>query len=272
MPEWITNGRRESYNPGLDGKKPKLKLYWNDGRSSKYEGDAALANYSGPEGQKFREEHPALAIKFKRNGPADPRDSFAHKLGVGARDALRSGNSFYKYYMSHGPVAGGAAGGLAGYLGGALANVLSDAATDKLGYGERPMDYSWVGTALGTLIGAYIGHKHKENPELKGLLKSSAMFVDPRNFILEKLQSANDVSASDKVKLAAAVRRMDKYQADRLARQLRSILGFGVGNVIARALGLSLGGALFSGIVGVIGSGMLSSARNNQQNYAKLFL
>lgn len=268
MPEWITSGRRDVFSPGAAGEEPSLHINWDDGSLTKLKGNEALANYGGPEGVKFRNENPIDAERLKVRGPNDPRFTWAHKAGLALRNAIMDPDTAYHRMLNNGALTGGAAGGAAGLLGGILANWISDAATDGLGFGPRSVDYRLVGPALGAAIGAYAGHKHASNP----LEKSSAMFVDPRNFILEKLQSANDVSASDKVKLAAAIRRMDRMQADRLAKQLRSVLGFSVGAVIARALGMSLGGALFGGIVGLMGSGLLSSMRNQQANRARMFL
>lgn len=264
MPENITAARRETFTPGTSTSKPKLRITWNDGRYRDLEGNEALANYGGPEGVRYQTEYAADAARNRLTGPTDPRGTTAHNFGLALHNIIKDPNSYYHRYMSNGPVAGAIPGAAVGLLGGLLANWISDAASERAGFAPRRIDHRWLGAALGAALGGYAGHKHLE--------KKSAMFVDPRNAILEKLQSANDVTTSDKVKLAAAIRRMDYASANRLATKLRSVLGFGVGAIIARALGMSLGGALFGGIVGLMGSGLLSSINNAQKNNARLFL
>ena len=255
MSSWTTKDRTDILSLGEDGT-PKLEIRWANGVKDNYEGDAAIANYRGPEADAWKDANPEVTAFYKTDKPNDIRSRTAYKWGQKAREFMTTPGPIGDI-MNNGPIPGAALGGGAGLLGGILANWLSDLYSDHLGGGERGMDYKWLGGAAGAALGAYLGHKRK------GLHKEAAMFVDPRNFILEQLQSATDVGMGDRIRLAAAVKNMSRDQAEQLARKVRSALGFGVGAIISRFVGASLGGTLLGGMLGVIGSGALSNLYNS---------
>lgn len=77
-----------------------------------------------------------------------------------------------------------------------------------------------------------------------GSVKQAAMYQDPRNFILEKLQRDNELSMADKATLAGKIRNMSLGEASQLETLVRGALGIGVGAIIARFFGLGLLGTL----------------------------
>ena len=180
--------------------------------------------------------------------------------------------------LNKGPLAGGSAGALAGYGTGALADWI----LDKINGGERdPMiQLKWLGALAGGGTGAVLGHYRKKYDsgnaadnwsdnarrmsKYAGMVKTSAMFNDPRNLILERLQGANDLGFAEKANLANAVRNLDPASAKQLADMVRASLGFGVGAIIARyILGMkSSRGTLFGGIVGLLGSSLYKRMMN----------
>lgn len=167
--------------------------------------------------------------------------------------------------LNHGPAVGGTAGAAIGLGTGALADWI----LDKINGGPRDsaIDLKLVGALAGGGIGATLGHYRKkynvknideDRVPTQYIAKSAAMYNDPRNVILEKLQGATDIGFAEKAKLAAAVRSMDRSQAQQLASMVRAALGFGVGALIARYLfGMkSVRGTMFGGIIGVLGTGL----------------
>lgn len=172
--------------------------------------------------------------------------------------------------LDRGPLAGGSAGAATGFGIGALADLV----LDKINGGPRDpaISMKWLGTLLGGGVGATLGHYRRKinspgynSPEGQNyhrmtstLTKQAAMFHDPRNVILEKLQGASDIGFAEKAKLAAAVRSMDAARAKQLADMVKASLGFGVGAIVARYLfGMnSLRGTMFGGILGVLGTGL----------------
>lgn len=74
--------------------------------------------------------------------------------------------------------------------------------------------------------------------------KKAAMYHDPRNFILEKLQRDNELSMADKATLAGRIRNMSLGEASQLETLVRGALGIGVGAIIARFFGLGLLGTI----------------------------
>lgn len=175
--------------------------------------------------------------------------------------------------LNRGPLVGGASGLAVGFGAGAL----GDWILDKINGGQRDSKLSLkvIGALSGGGMGSILGHYRKKYnsggymdnlgsdlEDLAGarhdLVKHAAMYKDPRNFILEKIQSATDISFSEKAKLAAAVRGMDRMAAERLAKAVRAALGTGVGAIVARYLfGMkSVRGTMFGGLVGLLGAGL----------------
>lgn len=199
--------------------------------------------------------------------PNDPRHGSArYKLFRTLQDIADSPNpTLPGRILNQGPLVGGGAGALAGFGAGAIA----DWVLDKINGGQRDslIKLKWLGALLGGGTGATLGHYRKKNnsgaaaetwPTQLMLTKHAAMYADPRNFILEKLQGARDLGYAEKAKLASAVRNMDSTSARKLADMVRASLGFGVGAIIARFLfGMnSVRGTMFGGLVGLLGTGL----------------
>lgn len=186
-------------------------------------------------------------------GTNDYRSTLSYQVGSGLRKSLTDPNSptaFGKLFNT--PVTatlGGAGIGLGlGVLGSWIGKKfkLVDEETDTLWPGL-------IGAAAGAGLG-YLSNKHSlfSNQSLPGFMqKKSSMWEDPRNFLLEKLQRANDVNAIDKAILAGKIRSMDSYSATNLEKLVRGALGIGVGAIIARFFGLGAMGTIFSSMGGI---------------------
>lgn len=222
--------------------------------------------------------------------PEDTRNALSYSIGRWLSDkanGLRP--SFIGRVLNQGPLAGGASGAAVGALGGYIA----DKILDKINGGPRESKLNLAllgGLGLGS-IGAALGHVRKSigagtpatyepediaqffydstmsNRPVDHLVKQSAMYKDPRNFILEKLQGATDVGIADKAKLAAAVRNLGHSAATKLAELVRAALGFGIGAIIAKFIfGINgLKGTAIGGIVGLMGAGLINSIRRTNQ-------
>lgn len=237
--------REEIYTPGPD---PKLEMRFNNGNNVTLTGDRALANAS--EASSWQAANPTQAALMKyREG--DVRETLPYRLGnMGRRFAFDPEPTLYGRIMNQGPIAGGALGAGTGLLAGLLGGWLKQKITGS----GSPSNWGAVGALAGGALGALSGHIRKD-----ASTKSAAMYRDPRNFILEKLQSATDVSFSEKAKLAAAVHKLDYNTAQRLADAVRAAVGFGVGALISKFIfGASGSGVLFGGLAGVLGSALLS--------------
>ena len=215
------------------GTPTELKLKFSNGESETLTdyGDI-LANIMGsPQGERFRQSGAIAGPKWIRQAN-DPKRSFAHKLGANIRSILASDNPVHRFLEK-----GALPAGVAGAGVGVLANAAL-AALDKGPFAGNP----WILPSITGLLGAGAGHisssaaenKKARNAFLKGNIeKSAAMYRDPRNFILEKLLAAKDVSLAVKASLAESVRRMSIDDAEVLAADVRAAVGFGVGNLIA---------------------------------------
>ena len=174
--------------------------------------------------------------------------------------------------LNRGPLTAGGAGAATGLGVGAIADLV----LDKINGGPRDsvINLKLLGALLGGGAGAVLGHYRKkvnapgyapetanatvDNMFRADLVKHAAMFRDPRNVILEKIQGASDIGFAEKAKLAAAVRSMDQTRAKQLADMVKASLGFGVGALVAKFLfGMnSLRGTMFGGLVGMLGTSL----------------
>lgn len=82
------------------------------------------------------------------------------------------------------------------------------------------------------------------------LIKCASVYRDPRNFILEKLQRAKDISLADKALLASKVRDMSIEDAEQLEKRVREALGIGVGQIIADYMSFNNGTSVFGTLLG----------------------
>lgn len=231
-----------------------------DGSDFTFTGDRALAMADTPEAAKWRAENPEKAL-LNSHSPFDSMEEM-HPWAYSAREFLnKKEDGILGTFAEKGILPGAAAGGVAGAGAGALASLLA-----KLFLGEASTKrWAMVGGALGALLGGHNGYvRSNMNKALKDVpfTKASATYMDPRNFILEKLQGATDVSIGEKVKLAAAVRNLNRADAEKLASMVRAALGFGVGAIIAKfVLGTtSAVGTLFGGVLGALGTSMIANS------------
>lgn len=255
--------RRETFEISEDGV-PTLTLSYPEsglvGGSTTLEGDAALANVthaSGlPEISLSGKFNPWYAAALRHHYADKANGSYGYTLGESLASMANSTSQSPILQFIDTPISGGLSGAalgagigaLGGWLGGKLG--LSDAK-------DPALLYSLLGAAAGGALGSTYGYgakKKKERAEERLLEKSSTLYQDPRNFILEKLQGATDVSMAEKAMLAGQVRNMSTFDAKRLAEDIRSAIGVGVGALIAKALGFSGAGVILGGLLGAIGA------------------
>lgn len=253
----------QTFSYDKDTGEAALTRQWHDdGAIDRFTGAKALANYGGAEGQLFRAKDPQAAHRLIR-GHNDRRESMGYKVGDWLRSYANNGShNIVSRAIGDNPLQGAAVMGGAGFLGGHLANwLLGKLRLVNEGEGK----FHWIGGALGALgggtLGYFRGKEHGGWNKMAGFHKEAAMFKDPRNFILEKLQSATDLSMTDKALLAAQVRNMDPRRADRLSGMVRAAMGFGVGAIVARFCGTNLRGTMVGGLAGALGTGIINAMR-----------
>lgn len=235
---------------------PTLERRYADGNNDTLEGFRAIANAGTARANAWKNLNPQLAYQYG-SVPKPGTESIPHAIGRSAGELGDYINdSFIGSILNKGPLAGAALGGGTGLVGGLAVNWLAN----KL-LGVEVPHLGLIGGVAGAALGGLAGHERTTKSAATGFVKRSAMFKDPRNFILEKLQLASDVSAIEKMQLAAKVRAMDPVTAKRLADAVRASLGFGVGAIIAKFLGKS---ALSGGFAGILGMALMAGlARKN---------
>lgn len=237
----------------IPGDEPTVQRRYNDGSTFVFTGDRAMAMADTPGAVEWRLRNPEKAMA-NRYSPLESVDDM-HPYASKARDLIsdfKNSNSFLGKIMDKGIIPGAAVGGTVGATGGALAALLARLLLGKTSIGK----WALAGGALGALFGGYSGHVRKNAI----MSKSAATYMDPRNFILEKLQGASDVSIGEKIKLADAVRGLDRSSAEKLAGLVRSALGFGVGAIISKFIfGTNPAGTLLGGVLGALGTSIISN-------------
>lgn len=222
-------------------------------------GYRALASARDQNGLTMDKSNPMLA-EFASAGRNDPKTSFPYQLGRAfARSNTSNPGIFGQTFDS--PLTSTLAGGAIGLGAGALIGW----AGNKLNFDTDPTRSGVLGALGGLGLGYLAGHFADKNRQ-RGLQKSGSMYQDPRNFILEKLQKANDISMVDKAMLASKVRNMSTFEAKSLEASVRSALGIGVGAIIAKYFGLSPAGMLasmFGGAIAMNATGFGGSFGNN---------
>lgn len=245
---------------------PTIKRRYIDGSEFTFKGDRALAMANTPEAAQWRLENPKQAL-LNSYSPFDSIEE-SHPYASAVRDFVekhKREKGLFGAFADRGMIPGAIAGGVVGAGTGALASLLA-----KLFLGEASAKrWALVGGAIGTLLGGHNGLvRSRMNKAESPITKSAATYMDPRNFILEKLQSATDVGIGEKVRLAAAVRNLNRSDAEKLASMVRAALGFGVGAIIAKFVfgATSAAGTLFGGVLGAIGTGILANSLANADN------
>ena len=247
---------------------PKLKIYdfGNGGQVTTLSGAEALANAWSPEAKQLRVAYgmtPKDILDNKFYGDDDTRNSFSARTGRWLHNFANDPEpSFIGRIYDSGPIAGSAVTAGAGWAAGKLADML---------LGEGAVPKSLIGLLGGGVLGGIVSHIRKKASADEGMEKESAMFQNPRNFILEKLQGANDLTPIQKAQLANKVRMMDSSSAERLKAIVRAAAGFGVGSLIAKFFfGATGWKAAMGGVVGAVANVLSANLRGatNGQSFA----
>lgn len=282
--------RYESFSMGEDGK-PVLKVHRYDGTGDEtYTGDKALAWASNPYAERWRRLNPVLAFNNKLQ-EGDVRGSIPYRLGTWTKSIADSPDTtFMGGLFDKGMKQGGIAGALMGGIGALGARFLY---SKFLGGDTDPnyLLYALLGAAGGGALGAGYSHLRgvaKNNPQPPAtpgmdssyfenagrlsppvgkysydMTKTASIYRDPRNYILEKIQTARDIGAADKVKLANAVRELDPSSAVMLSKLVREKLGSDIGGTVAKYLyGTTSTGSYMGRIVSLLGNAYMSRVLN----------
>lgn len=246
----------------LPGIEPTLERRYNNGDTFKFTGDRAMAMADTPAAAEWRAANPDKAIKHGYSPYTSPAEQapISYSIGKYLRDKSNARtDGFFGRAANSGILGGAGVGGLLGAGGGALASLIARLFLGKTSIGK----WALAGGALGALLGGHNGfvRSRRKNPAEMYLRKSAATYTDPRNFILEKLQGATDIGVGEKVRLAAAVKNMNRSDAEKLASMVRAALGFGVGAIIAKFFfgSSSAAGTLFGGVLGALGTNIIAN-------------
>jgi hypothetical protein len=250
-----------------------------------WEGQVAAHAHKEPFAFKLNTSPDVQDVLIKMN-PDDPRNrDFKFKLNKALNNLAYSDTGVIGKILNKGPLYGGALGAGVGYAGGALTNIIAE----KLGH-DIPLDLGLIGAlGLGGL-GALLGHSRKElrkkpifrndksDPMDRALIrrtfaisdsvphafmKRAAMYNNPRNFILEKLQGDKAVGFAEKAKLAAAIQNLSMEEAEQLKQLVRESLGARVSTIISKFIfKRENAGALFGGLVEFLGKDFVSTLIN----------
>lgn len=243
----------------IENGKPTLKIHRYDGSGDEtLTGDRALAMSSSKYAEKWRRLNPELALE-NRYGKDDVRSTMPYRIGSWIRDFSSRPANLLGRTLDKGIGQGGAMGAILGGLGAMTGRF----AYNKL-YGDGTTDphylaYGLAGALAGGAAGVGLSYGRKVSRETgdigmpetmkqywnnnritptgdnySDLFKTASIYKDPRNYILEKLQSAKDVDLAGKAKLAKVVRTLDADSAEKLSEEVRATLGFNVGTVIAK--------------------------------------
>lgn len=228
-----------------------LKVSFPDGSYQEYEGADAKARALDSKGQSaYNVNNPfirATADNFTKN---DYRSNFMYNIGRGLGQATASDQptAFGRFLNTpYTATVGGA--GIGGLLGALYSHFIG---------GQDPLYGGLAGAAAGGVLGYISNQNNPQSKEQLPMVKKSSMWQDPRNYILEKLQGAHDISMADKAILASKVRNMSSSEASDLERLVRSALGIGVGAIIARFLGAGDFGTVVGGLLGAGAAGAMN--------------
>lgn len=197
-------------------------------------------------------------------GDDDYRDSFRYNAGRSIREFMDDPDkTWLGKLFDKGPVWGLGLGAGGGWLAGKGLELL-------LNRNGQGLPWGTIGLIGGAVLGGTRGAIGAADEDRKAyqaamLAKQASMYRDPRNFILEKLQGATDITPFEKAQLAARIRQMNLSEAEQLKSKVRAALGFGVGALIARyVFKRGMGGSVIGGLIGALGSRMLP--RGNRPN------
>lgn len=278
---------------GPDGK-PIFVTEMADGSTETltgWEADIAARHHKQPGIYTFTENPDVNDVLIKMNPDDKRKGSFKYRLKRWLYDrAYDPTTSLPGRILNKGTLPGGMLGAGVGLLGGAIA----DYAADKAGL-DLPVNLKLLGAlGLGGL-GAYLGYNRKQikekypylgtaldkktiltDPSFRKMmswdtsgvpgplmLKRAAMFKNPRNFILEKLQADKHLGFAEKAKLAAAVRNLPLEEAEVLKEQVREQLGVNIGATISQFIfHREHAGSLFGGLLPILGGDFAQTLSN----------
>lgn len=256
-----------------------------------WEADIAARHHKQPGVYAFTGNPDVDDVLIKMNPDDKRKGSFKYRLRRWLYDrAYDPKTSLPGRILNKGALPGGMLGAGTGLLGGAIA----DFALDKAGL-ELPVSLKVLGAlGLGGL-GAYLGYNRKQlkekypylgtaidkrtiltDPSFRKMmawdtsgvpgplmLKRAAMFKNPRNFILEKLQADKHLGFAEKAKLAAAVRNLSSEEAEVLKEQVREQLGVNIGATISQFIfHREHAGSLFGGLLPILGGDFAQTLSN----------
>lgn len=257
--------RYEQFTMGADGK-PTLKVHRYDGTGDEtYTGDKALAWASNPYSERWRRVNPILA-RANRIEKGDVRGSIPYRLGTWVKSTADTpGSSMFGSLFDGGMKQGGIAGALVGGLG-----ALGTRYIYNKFFGDGKSDpnyllYTLLGAAGGGALGAGLGHLRSNaiangtsqmgegslakfyetngrydfkapNETSVNMYKTASIYKNPKNYIMEKIQTTKDLTPAGKVKLCNAVIQLDDARAEKLSKVVREALGRNTGAAIVRFL------------------------------------
>lgn len=252
-----------------------------DGTTSTLTGwDAKIAEQHAVNPTKFLTASPDVAEALIKDNPDHKSNSsWRYKLEKFLYDkAFTTKTSWLGNILNKGALPGGLVGGGAGLVGGAIADLIAS----KLGI-ESPVSFKVLGAlGLGGL-GAFLGHQrlHRSNastdsvfdpidknifyklvPNTSMFAKRAALYKNPKNFILEKLQADTTVGFAEKAKLAASVRNLETEAAVALKDLVRENLGAYPSQIISKFIfNRQQAGSLFGGLVPILGGALANTLK-----------
>lgn len=223
--DWMS-ASSEKYEHNF-GEAPTLTIYdWaNGGRIHKLRGEKAIAN------SKEMNPNRDSIMNSNRFRVDDYRDSYGYGIGRWINHIADPATKTWPgRILDKGMLPGGLLGAGTGLVAGKSIKGL----LNLVGVDTSNLPLGWIGSLGGGALGALLGYLRTTPKRSEENVKQASMYQDPRNFILEKLQGAHDISSMDKMQLASKVRNMSKSDAERLKGMVRSAMGAGVGAIIAR--------------------------------------
>lgn len=243
----------------------RVKDWANGGETYELTGDQALAN------SKEMNPNRDSILNNMRYKHDDYRSGYGYALGQRLNKwSQPEYKNFYGRVLDNGTLPGAAIGAGTGLLAGKTLKFI----LGKLGKNTDSMPLGWIGALGGGTLGGLLGYARTHSPDdmdkFANFEKKAVMYHDPRNFILEKLQGAHDISSMDKLQLASRVRNMSISDAERLKGIVRSAMGAGVGALIARFfLGANIPGMIAAGMIGAVVRGMQAPNTLFRPDYLK---
>lgn len=233
------------YSPETDSSPATGVFTRVDGEDVELTGDRAKATFDA----RWRAEHPYETLQNEYTGDR-VEEGIPYRLGKWVQEAAdpNTRTTMVGSLLDKGPVPAGI--GMA--LGGGALGLGAGWLKDKLFDGSGSASKWGIRGALGLgILGALAGYTRN---------KEASQYRDPRNFILEKLQMAADVSMAQKAQLAGAVRNLDPVSAQRIADAVHAALGFSVGALLTKLLfGTGTRGTLVGGALGVLGVSLVKN-------------